>query len=74
YSIVMAGAGVIPGAVYGASDRFAAQPQSHRVTPGDIAATMFSSLGIDPLGHYQDALSRPYAIATGRPIEGLYGG
>lgn len=72
YSIVMAGAGITPGAVYGSSDRLAAQPQLNRVTPGDIAATMFSGLGIDPEGHYQDALSRPYQIATGKPIEGLY--
>jgi hypothetical protein len=72
YSIVMAGAGITPGAVYGSSDRLAAQPQSNRVTPGDIAATMFSALGVDLEGHYQDALGRPYAIATGKPIEGLY--
>ncbi len=72
YSIVMAGAGITRGAVYGSSDRMAAQPQSNRVTPGDIAATMFSSLGIDPAGHYQDALGRPYQIATGKTIEGLY--
>lgn len=74
YSIVMAGAGITPGAVYGASDRIGAQPHSNRVEPGDIAATMFSALGIDPAGHYQDTLGRPYAIATGKPIEGLYAG
>lgn len=74
YSVVMAGAGVTPGAVYGASDRIAAQPQSNRVGPCDIAATMFSALGIDPSGHYQDAFGRPYPISTGQPIEGLYGG
>jgi hypothetical protein len=73
YSIVMAGAGITPGAVFGSSDRLAAQPQSNRVTPGDIVATMFSALGIDPAGHYQDALGRPYQIATGKSIEGLYG-
>jgi len=72
YSVVMAGAGITPGAVYGASDRIAAQPQSNRVEPGDIVATMFSALGIDPAGHFQDAFGRPYPIATGRPIEGLY--
>jgi len=72
YSIVMAGAGVTPGAVYGSSDRFAGQPQSQRVTPGDITATMFSALGIDPSGHFQDATGRPYPIASGKPITGLY--
>jgi hypothetical protein len=72
YSIVMAGAGITPGAVYGSSDRLAAQPLTNRVTPGDIAATMFSALGIDPEGHFQDAFGRPYAIAAGKPIHGLY--
>ena len=74
YSIVMAGAGVARGAVYGASDAIAGQPRFNRVGPDDIAATMFSALGIDPAGHYQDALGRPYPISTGRPIEGVYAG
>jgi hypothetical protein len=72
YSIVMAGAGVTPGAVYGSSDRFAGQPQSQRATPGDITATMYSALGINPAGHFQDATGRPYPIATGKPLTGLY--
>ena len=72
YSIVMAGAGVERGAVYGQSDKIAAQPVSDRVTPGDIAATMFAALGIDPSGHFEDTLNRPYPIATGQPIDGLY--
>ncbi|MSR57488.1 MAG: DUF1501 domain-containing protein [Planctomycetaceae bacterium] len=73
YSLVMAGAGIAPGTVYGASDRIAAQPHLHRVGPDDISATMFSALGIDPAGHFQDAFGRPYPISTGRPLEGLYG-
>lgn len=72
YSVVLAGAGVTPGMVYGASDKIAAQPHLHRAGPDDISATMFAALGIDPSGHYQDAFGRPFAIATGRPIEGLY--
>lgn len=72
YSIVMAGAGVAPGAVYGESDRLAAQPHRDRVSPCDVSATMFSALGIDPEGHYLDAFDRPYAISPGRTIAGLY--
>lgn len=72
YSIVMAGAGITPGAIYGESDRLAAQPHLDRVSPCDISATMFSALGIDPEGHYQDAFARPYPISSGRTIEGLY--
>jgi hypothetical protein len=72
YSIVMAGAGITPGAIYGASDKLAAQPHLDRVSPCDISATMFSALGIDPEGHYQDAFGRPYPISSGRTIAGLY--
>jgi hypothetical protein len=72
YSIVMAGAGIGRGRTYGASDRIGARPYESPVTPGDIAATMFSALGIDPASHYTDPTGRPLAIATGKPLAGLY--
>ncbi len=72
YSLVMAGAGVARGAVYGASDKIGGYPKSNPCTPGDIAATLFAALGIDPGGHYLDSTDRPYPIATGKPITGLY--
>lgn len=72
YSLVMAGAGVARGGVLGSSDRMGAYPQAQAVTPGDIAATMFAALGIDPAGHYTDPAARPYAICTGKPIRELY--
>jgi hypothetical protein len=72
YSIVMAGAGVKRGHVVGASDQIAAYPQSMPISPGDVAATIFSSLGIDA-GHYVDHSGRPWPIATGKPISEVYG-
>jgi hypothetical protein len=72
YSVVLAGAGITGGAVYGASDRHAAYPQSHPVSPGDLTATMFDALGIDPAGHYTDLADRPYRVATGEPIHTLF--
>lgn len=74
YSIVMAGAGLQRGTVIGASDRMGAEPVTERYGPWDVAATMFHSLGINPRDHYTDALSRPFPIATGRPMEEIYGG
>jgi hypothetical protein len=72
YSIVMAGAGAMRGAVVGASDRLGGEPVTERYGPWDVAATMFHALAIDPRGHYTDLLGRPYAITTGRPIEAIY--
>jgi hypothetical protein len=39
-----------------------------------MAATLFHALGIDPSGHYRDALDRPIRISDGRVIRGLYEG
>ncbi len=72
YSIVMAGAGVRPGLVYGASDKIGAFPTAEKTGPPDVTATMFAALGIDPAGHYQDGLGRPFAISDGQPLTGLY--
>jgi hypothetical protein len=72
YSIVAAGAGVGRGHVVGASDRHAAEPVTKRFGPWDVAATMFSALGINPHGHFVDALQRPYPITIGNPIDELY--
>jgi hypothetical protein len=73
YSIVMAGAGVSRGKVLGASDRIGAYPSTPAYGPADVAATIFAALGIDPAGHYRDALDRPYAVSEGKVIGGVYG-
>jgi len=72
YSIVVVGAGVSRGAVLGASDRLGGEPVTDKYGPWDVAATMYSALGIDPRGHYTDTFGRPYLITSGRPIDGLY--
>lgn len=73
YSIVMAGAGVGQGKIVGTTDRIGAYPETTPFSPGDVAATLFSSLGIDPMRHYIDPTGRPIGIATGQPITDLYG-
>lgn len=72
YSIVFAGAGVGRGHIIGSSDRIGAYPETTPFSPGDVAATIFSSLGINPANHFTDVTGRPIPIATGRPIEELY--
>jgi hypothetical protein len=72
YSVALSGAGVRRGAIHGASDRTGAYPSTNPVTPGDLAATLFAALGVDPSGHFEDGANRPSAIATGRPVAGIY--
>ena len=74
YSVVLAGAGVARGGVYGASDRRGAYPQGSAVGPWDLAATLFAGLGIDPSLHYTDFAGRLLQLTTGKPIAGIYGG
>lgn len=71
YTILMAGAGIRRGTVYGSSDSFAAYPASHPVTPADIAATIYHILGLDPRQTIQDSLNRPHQLALGEPILSL---
>ncbi len=74
YSVVLAGAGVAAGAVYGASDRHAAYPNTPPVTPADLAATLFHALGIPPDAHYTDAVGRSFRATTGTPVLQLFRG
>ena len=72
YSIVMAGAGVARGAVYGSSDRHGAYVRSNPVGPWDVSATLIAALGIDPTQELRDRTERPFPLSTGRPIAGIY--
>jgi hypothetical protein len=67
-TVLLAGAGVPGGAVYGSSDRLAAWPASNPVTPQDLSATMYHLLGIGPDTTIHDAQGRPYPLSTGAPV------
>ena len=67
----MAGGGIRGGAIHGASDKQGAYPDRDPVTLGDIAATMYALLGIDPETQIYDRLDRPLPIAQGRPIQSI---
>jgi hypothetical protein len=73
YSVVMAGGGVRGGTLYGSSDKLGAYPDLHPVTPGDLAATIFWSFGLDPATELHDTTGRPFRLAAGEPIYGLFG-
>lgn len=71
YTAMLAGGGVKRGFVYGASDKNAAYPARDGVRPDDLAATVFSLLGIDPETMVLDTLNRPLPIAAGKPVTGV---
>jgi hypothetical protein len=71
YTVLLAGAGVKRGFVYGASDSIGAYPSRDPCRPEDLAATMYHLLGIDPHTEIRDSLNRPLPIAKGNVITGI---
>ena len=71
YSTLYAGGGIRGGLVYGASDRRGGRPALQPVTPGEMAATLYHCLGLEPSLEIHDRLGRPYPIALGQPIRGI---
>jgi uncharacterized protein (DUF1501 family) len=70
-SLMIAGGGVQGGRIIGSSDRIAAQPASERQTPENLAATLYSALGIPENAMWHDTDGRPYELYRARPIAGL---
>lgn len=72
-SLFFAGGGVRGGQVIGATDRHAAQPVTAPWNPGDVAATIYHALGIDPETTIYDRLRRPMPVLpAGRVIAGVF--
>jgi uncharacterized protein (DUF1501 family) len=72
YTVLLAGGGIKRGFVYGRSDKQGAYPDRDPVPIGDLAATMFQALGINPAMEVHDRLNRPIPIALGRPVMELF--
>lgn len=72
FSVVMAGGGIKPGSVIGATDKDAASVIDRPTTPADFAATILSVLGIDPQTILHTPVGRPIQLAAGgRPVHEL---
>jgi hypothetical protein len=71
FSVVLAGGGIRGGQVLGASDKVAAFPASDPVTPGDLIATLYQCLGVNPRTLIHDLQDRPFVLADGDPLDAL---
>src|SRR5262245_629385 len=71
YTAFLAGGGAKAGFVYGASDSMAAYPAENPVTPGDVAATIYTLLGVDPQMRIYDRFRRPHSLVSGETISEL---
>lgn len=67
-TVLLAGAGIPGGQVYGASDRIAAHPTSKPVSPDDLAATIYHLLGINPRTELITPEGQPLMLSNGEPV------
>jgi hypothetical protein len=65
YSVLFAGAGIRGGTVCGASDAQAAYVKDRPVSTGEVCATIYQCLGIDPNTTVPDRAGRPLPVAQG---------
>ena len=74
WSIALAGGGIRAGQVVGASDPGAGYPADRPVTPQDVLASIYYSLGIDSSGCLSRPNGEPFALVeNGEPIRELFG-
>ena len=72
YSVMLAGAGIRPGTVVGASDAQGAFVKERPVSPEDVLATMYHLKGVAPDTTIPDRLGRPVRMTEhGVPVEEL---
>ncbi len=68
FSVALAGGGIRGGQVLGASDRVGESPAERPVTPGDLAATIFTILGVKPAHELHTSDGRPVAVNQGGEV------
>ena len=72
-SVLVAGGGIQGGRVVGSTDRLGEFPKDRPITPGDLHATIYKVLGVDPTIHFLDRSRRPTAaVDAGKVIEELF--
>jgi hypothetical protein len=71
FTIVVAGAGIAGGRVWGASDADGMFVADSPVEVPDFTATLFHKLGVDYTHEYVSNIGRPFRISDGQPLKFL---
>jgi len=72
FSVMLAGGGLRGGRIIGASEKWGGGVRERLVTPLDLLATVYHTLGVPLDTHYEDASGRPSSIVgNGQPIHEL---
>jgi hypothetical protein len=72
-TVLLAGATIPGGSVYGASDKHGAYPADRPVPPADLAATILHLLGVPLSLELHDRGGRPLPACAGKPVRELLG-
>ena len=74
FTVSFAGGGVQGGRVVGASDPIGGIPAERPTQPGEVVATIFRGLGLDPTGHLPGPAGRPFPLVDigNGPIQELF--
>jgi hypothetical protein len=71
FSVVLAGAQIKRGSVYGATDPNGQKEVEKPVKLGELHATMLSALGLDPARELYSPFGQPIKLAEGQPVAEL---
>jgi hypothetical protein len=72
WSVVVGGGAIKGGQVHGATDKDGVDIAKDPTPLGDLFATVYKGLGIDPGTKVRDNLGRPLELADGKPIKTLF--
>jgi len=75
WSVVLGGGSIQGGQVYGATDKDGSSVKDNPVKIGELFATIYKGMGVDPTTQVRDNLGRPTAIAgdNAKPVAALVG-
>ena len=71
WSVVLGGGAIKGGQVYGSTNADGMDIAENPCTVGDVFATIYKGMGLDPETQVRDNLGRPLKIAEGKPPKGL---
>jgi uncharacterized protein (DUF1501 family) len=71
WSVVVGGGGIQGGQVYGSTSSDGMDVGKDPCLVGDLFATVYKGLGLDPATQIRDNLGRPMPISEGKPLKGL---
>lgn len=72
FTVLLAGAGLAGGTVFGRTDRYAEQVEEQPVSPADLTATMLDCLGVEPATRVKTRAGGWHRLSSGRVIHELF--